>query len=244
MHLARSEQSCELDERCQLRIANPESEIRWLEIGGVRFEFDGRPATLNFVDDVTERRRMDEKIRELAFHDTLTGLPNRRTVIDRLAQTIAANRRSGANAALMFMDLDNFKPLNDRHGHSVGDLLLIEVGHRLRACVREVDTVARFGGDEFAVLLIDLPADPTDAQAAARQLATRMLDSLSQPYRLRVGGRDAARTIEHVCTASIGVHLFGAGPAAPDELIDRADGAMYAAKHAGRHNVRFSGEAG
>ena len=217
---------------------------RWFQVSGVAFEWRGTPATLNFVSDVTEQRKAQEKIRELAFHDTLTRLPNRRMFLDRLNLAMAANRRSGRYGAIVFMDLDNFKPLNDRHGHNVGDLLLIEVAHRLLANLRAMDTAARFGGDEFVVLLTDLSADRALAEEQSRQVARKLLDVLAEPYRLDAVHSAGTLTVEHRCTATAGIVLFSNGEQNADALLDRADAAMYSAKQAGRNRVAFADAAG
>ena len=126
---------------------------------------------------VIEHHLAQEKIRNLAYFDVLTQLPNRRMLVDRLRQAMANGRRSGCHGALMFLDLDNFKPLNDAHGHEVGDLLRIEVADRLKACVREMDTVARFGGDEFIIMIRELDSDKVRSTAQARVIAMRNLAS-------------------------------------------------------------------
>lgn len=190
--------------------------------------------------DITERKRVEDEIRNLAFHDALTHLPNRRLLNDRLRQSLLANKRSACYGALLFLDLDHFKPLNDTHGHEVGDLLLLAAADRLTSCVREMDTVARFGGDEFVVLLSDLKADRADATAQVRNVAEKIRAALSEPYRLTIKHEHKAdTTIEHHCTVSIGVVLFGNQEASPDDLLKWADRAMYQAKEAGRNTVRF-----
>ncbi|WP_169204980.1 sensor domain-containing diguanylate cyclase [Aromatoleum petrolei] len=191
--------------------------------------------------DITARRKLEEQIRQLAFLDTLTQLPNRRLFTDRLNQALALTGRSACYGALLFMDLDRFKPLNDEHGHAVGDLLLLEVAERLKRCVREADTVARFGGDEFVVLIGALATDRAVSLAHAAAIAQDMLESLSQPYHLRKRndvGNDI--TIEHHCSASIGVTLFRGHETTVEALLQRADTAMYRAKAAGRNTVRFA----
>lgn len=190
--------------------------------------------------DVTERKLMEEQVRHLAFYDALTNLPNRRLLNDRLSQAMASSKRSGCHGAIMFLDLDNFKPLNDLHGHAVGDLLLIEVADRLRSCVREMDTVARFGGDEFVVMISELDADKAESVAQAGVIAEKILASLYQTYLLDIEHPGAARTcIEHHCTASIGVALFIDHEASQEEILKRADTAMFQAKEAGRNTIRF-----
>jgi len=182
--------------------------------------------------EVTRRKLLEAQVNLLAFRDTLTHLPNRRLLEDRLTQAMSSSNRSNCYGALVFLDMDNFKPLNDTHGHSVGDLLLIEVANRLKACVREADTVARFGGDEFVVLLCDLSGDKRDATAQAGRIAEKIRISLSTPYLLSL-------TIEHHCTASIGVALFKGREASEEHVIDSADSAMYQAKEHGRNTIRF-----
>ena len=183
----------------------------------------------------------EEQIRQFAFYDTLTDLPNRRLLYDRLRQTLAANRRSAARGALMLLDLDNFKPLNDLHGHAAGDSLLIEVGRRLKACVRQEDTVARFGGDEFVVMLAQLPEDLVESTAQARSIAEKIRIALGTSYSLGIVTQDGSpRHVEHVCSASIGVTLFDQFDMYPDEIIRRADLAMYLAKERGRDAVEFA----
>jgi diguanylate cyclase (GGDEF)-like protein len=190
--------------------------------------------------DIVERKRMEEQVRQLAFYDPLTGLANRRLLNDRLCQTLLTSKRSAFYGALMFLDLDNFKPLNDAHGHSVGDLLLLEVATRIKACVREIDTVARFGGDEFVVLLDELALSHEDSMAQAAVVAEKIRLALAAPYVLGLqrDGADAL-AVEHRCTASIGVTLFVYGEASQDDILVRADAAMYLAKEQGRNRVKF-----
>jgi diguanylate cyclase (GGDEF)-like protein/PAS domain S-box-containing protein len=190
--------------------------------------------------EITERKLLEDRVNHLAFYDTLTNLPNRRLLNDRLTQTMAASKRSKCYGALIFLDLDNFKLLNDRYGHAVGDLLLVEAGSRLKNCVREMDTVARFGGDEFVVILNELDADKTNATSQARLVAEKILASLSAPH-LLITNRDMqlASTIEHHCTASIGVSLFFNHEHNPDGILKWADEAMYQAKDAGGNSIKF-----
>ena len=140
----------------------------------------------------------------------------------------------------MFVDLDNFKPLNDLYGHKVGDLCLIEVATRMKACVRSIDTVSRFGGDEFVVLLSDFGLDKTESTAQAKVVAEKIRVKLSEPYRLplKTKGKPDA-TIEHRCTASIGVVIYGGHEASEEDILKWADKAMYEAKEAGRNTVKF-----
>ena len=188
--------------------------------------------------DITVQKELEDAVRQLAFHDALTKLPNRRLLTDRLGQVMAASKRASSYAALMFLDLDNFKPLNDTHGHDVGDLLLIEVAKRLTDAVREMDTVARFGGDEFVVLLGDLGS--TEPTAKAGVVAEKIRASLSKPYLLTVAQAGATdKVVEHHCSASIGVVVFMNHDLSQEEVLKRGDDAMYQAKEAGRNSIRF-----
>ena len=196
-----------------------------------------------FHRDITERNRMESHIRQMAFHDSLTKLPNRSLLNDRLTQAMAASKRSGFYGAMMFLDLDNFKPLNDAHGHEVGDLLLIEAADRLKGCVRKMDTVARFGGDEFVVMISELVADKDDSSAQARCVAEKIRVALSEPYHLTIKHDGKADTcVTHRCTASIGVALFVNQGTCPDDVLKWADTAMYQAKDSGRDTFRIYGE--
>jgi diguanylate cyclase (GGDEF)-like protein/PAS domain S-box-containing protein len=193
--------------------------------------------------DLTERKMMEDQVRQLAFIDPLTQLPNRRLLNDRLTQTMASSARTGRYAALMFLDLDNFKPLNDTHGHETGDLLLIEVAHRLKACVREMDSVVRIGGDEFVVMLGELGTDRAESRQQASAIAEKIRLVLAEPYLLTVlheGLPD--RTIKHHCSASLGVALFVNHHSSQIDILKWADAAMYHAKDAGRNRVRFHGD--
>lgn len=183
------------------------------------------------MTDITARKSEDDRIRGLAFHDHLTLLPNRGLLLDRVDRALAAARRSGGPGALMFLDLDDFKSVNDLYGHHVGDLLLRQVAERLTALVREVDTVARLGGDEFVVLLENLDPQNGRAEADAERVARKIVARLGEPF--DVGGRVAR------VGASVGITMFGPGDAelAPEVLLDRADEAMYLGKRAGKNQV-------
>jgi diguanylate cyclase (GGDEF)-like protein/PAS domain S-box-containing protein len=190
--------------------------------------------------EISKRKKMEEQVRRLAFYDALTKVPNRRLLYDRLKQTMAAGKRSGRHSALMFMDLDNFKPLNDLHGHVAGDLLLIEAADRLMRSVRESDTVARFGGDEFVVVLDELDSDRSVSTLQARKVAEKISAALSAPFLLRVSHEGkAAITVEHRCTASIGVVVFINHEGSQDDILKWADATMYRAKQDGRNLIRF-----
>jgi diguanylate cyclase (GGDEF)-like protein/PAS domain S-box-containing protein len=205
------------------------------------FDRNGKLVSVVHVSrDITERKKIEEQIRELAFYDTLTHLANRRLLNDRLGQAMAGSKRSGRYGAVMFLDLDNFKPLNDAHGHNVGDLLLIEVAQRLTRCVREMDTVARFGGDEFVVMLNELDVDQNLSLEQAGIVAEKIRLTLAEPYFLTSrGGDNTEIAVEHRCTSSIGVVLFINHEASPEDVIKWADMAMYQAKESGRNLVHF-----
>jgi diguanylate cyclase (GGDEF)-like protein len=188
--------------------------------------------------DVTERKEMQDKIKELAFYDPLTKLPNRRLLHDRLKLTLHSSKRSKKYSAIIYLDLDNFKPLNDTYGHSAGDLLLVEAANRLKSCVREIDTVARVGCDEFVVILNELSEEKEKSTSEANIIAHKILAALSVTYSFNIES-DNTLTIEHHCTASIGVLVFKANGDNEENLFKHADAAMYAAKEAGRNRIRF-----
>jgi diguanylate cyclase (GGDEF)-like protein len=179
-------------------------------------------------------------LKQLALYDPLTQLPNRRLLNDRLNQTMITSKRSGCHVALMFLDLDHFKPLNDTHGHAVGDLLLIEVANRLKSCIRGMDTIARFGGDEFVVMLSELNVNKAQSMSQAEVVAEKIRFALSEPYWLTVK-RDGQtdNTVEHHCTASIGIVVFMNHQGSLDDVLKWADQTMYQAKEAGRNRIRF-----
>lgn len=180
--------------------------------------------------DITDRKTAEAQLIQLAYFDPLTQLPNRRLLMDRLTHALAATKRNGLYGALLFVDLDHFKVINDTRGHEAGDLVLVETARRLRGAVRAEDSVARLGGDEFVVLLDGLHAQELESAAQAQIVAEKILHSLAQPY--RVNG------YEFHCTASIGVDLFARESSAID-LIQHADLAMYQSKVAGRNRLRF-----
>jgi diguanylate cyclase (GGDEF)-like protein/PAS domain S-box-containing protein len=203
----------------------------WLTITAVK---DDAGVVSNYVatlSDISSRKAAEDEIRNLAFYDPLTRLPNRRLLLDRLAQTLAASARHRREGALLFIDLDNFKTLNDTLGHDKGDLLLQLVAQRLLTCVREGDTVARLGGDEFVVMLEDLSEDEQEAATQAETVGEKILATLNLPYQLA--------GCEHHSTPSIGITLFDDNKETIDDLLKRADLAMYQAKAAGRNTLRF-----
>jgi diguanylate cyclase (GGDEF)-like protein/PAS domain S-box-containing protein len=213
------------------RRKNEEIYPEWLTITAVVGK-DGK--ITNYICaffDITERKQAEDKIHNLAFYDPLCQLPNRRLLFDRLHQAVTTSARNQTCAGLLFIDLDNFKTLNDTRGHDIGDLLLIEVGQRLRTCIREIDTLARLGGDEFVVLLEGLSEDRTQAAVQARGVGEKMLKAINQPYMLK--------DIEHYSSASIGISLFANYRQNLDDLLKQADTAMYAAKRSGRNTLRF-----
>jgi diguanylate cyclase (GGDEF)-like protein/PAS domain S-box-containing protein len=213
---------------------------RLLETHAVPMNEQGQTVHLAVTRDITRRKQMEDQVRQLAFHDPLTNLPNRRLLLDRLAQAMAASKRSGLYCAVMFLDLDKFKILNDTHGHGAGDSLLLAVTDRLKNCVREVDTVSRFGGDEFVVLLNCLTADRAESTAQAAIVAEKIRVTLQEPYMLSIEreGRVDAQ-VDYHCTVSIGVAIFINHEASPEDILKWADAAMYKAKDAGRNTVQF-----
>jgi diguanylate cyclase (GGDEF)-like protein/PAS domain S-box-containing protein len=195
---------------------------------------DEAGVTTNYVStltDITMSRAASDEIKHLAFYDPLTQLPNRRLLLDRLNQALATSARSRRHGALLFLDLDYFKTLNDTLGHDVGDLLLQQVAERLTACIREGDTVARFGGDEFVMLLEDLSEIDIEAAAQTEAIGNKVLALLNQAFHLAA--------YEHHCTISIGATLFNGHEAVMDELLKQADIAMYQAKESGRNALSF-----
>jgi len=189
---------------------------------------DGRIIWHGYIADLSDRKRAEAKIERLAYFDSLTGLPNRRYFTDQLEQTVRANKRTGDHSALLYLDLDNFKSLNDGHGHEIGDRLLQEVAKRLKESARARDTVSRFGGDEFVVLLDNLGSDRTRAAASASGAANKILRAFGRGFDL---GK-----FQHFSTPSIGVALFDASCGTANDIIKGADVAMYEAKKRGRNN--------
>lgn len=190
--------------------------------------------------EVARRTESEQRIREMAFHDELTGLPNRRMLSDRLTHAIAVSKRNGLYSALMFLDLDNFKVLNDNHGHELGDMLLIEVSRRLMKCVRTTDTVARIGGDEFVVMLGELNASKAVSIDEAGIVAEKIRAHVAEPFELTIAKEGQEQlTVRHHCSASIGVVVFLDNKSSQHDLLKWADATMYQAKQAGRNVVRF-----
>lgn len=179
-------------------------------------------------------------VQELAFNDPLTGLPNRRLLKDRLQQSIAHNKRWGTHGAAIFLDLDKFKVLNDQFGHEVGDELLVAVAHRLKFAVRETDTVARFGGDEFVILLDQLNENLIDARAEAEEISNKILNALTPAHSLHIRRDErASTTVKYQNFASFGVVVFDGDESKLNSILDWADEAMYWAKSEGGRTIRF-----
>ncbi len=204
---------------------------KWLAITAVKDDLGHVTHYVGNFTDITERKASDEKIKSLAFYDTLTQLANRRLLTERLEHAIAIQARTGYYGALLFLDLDNFKLLNDTQGHGVGDELLIEVANRLKACVRETDAVARLGGDEFIVLLEELDRASDSSAVQAKMVAEKIVAALAKPYVLS--------SVVHNCSSSIGIVLFGDFDITADTVLAQADTAMYAAKKSGKNTYRF-----
>lgn len=199
---------------------------KWLSIGAVRGERDEITHFVAIFTDITAMKQSEERLLQLAHFDFLTGLPNRILFRDRLSQAMRQAKRNKRGMALMFIDLDRFKGINDSLGHKAGDQLLVEVAGRLLACVRKSDTVARLGGDEFTVVVSEL-----HAPAAAAVVAEKIIESVGQPVTLE--------GVEVVVTPSIGIAVFPADGATPEDLIKNSDRAMYQAKEQGRNTYRF-----
>lgn len=211
---------------------NGEYYLQWMHITAVLSD-DG-DTVQNFVVtiiDTTERKAAEQRIEQLAFYDQLTDLPNRRMLMDRLTRALAAATSSEQYGALLYIDLDDFKTLNDTRGHDTGDLFLQQVAERLVGCIRHTDTVARIGGDEFIILLESLSANVSKATDFAGTLATTVLEAFRQPFFMP--------NLEHFCTLSIGITLFSNHSHSVDELLKQADLAMYQAKDAGKNTARF-----
>lgn len=208
-------------------------EKQWFELTVVRkpTEPGEEERFIAIARDITERKITEEAIQYLAFHDSLTGLPNRRLFNDRLHSALVSSHRQQQHGALMFLDLDKFKQLNDTHGHDVGDLMLQEVARRLLQNIRAVDTVARLGGDEFVVLIQALSADQQEARMHASTVGHKILASMNEPYLLS--------DRHHTTSPSIGIALFNGEHVPPAEILKQADIAMYQAKSLGRNTLCF-----
>ncbi|MBS1139404.1 MAG: hypothetical protein H6R13_857 [Proteobacteria bacterium] len=224
---------------CEYQIQHAEGHYVWVSDHGKVVQRDAYGAPVRLVGsirNIDERKRNEAEIHQLAFYDTLTELPNRRLMNDRLQQALFKSARSKLVGAVMFIDMDRFKELNDTHGHAMGDLLLQEVAHRLKLCVRQQDTVARLGGDEFIVLLEGLSASSSQALINAQVVSSKLLRSLNEPYQLG--------ELSYHSTPSVGLTMFSGDGDTIDEILKRADVAMYQSKAAGRNRVSVYGDTG
>jgi diguanylate cyclase (GGDEF)-like protein/PAS domain S-box-containing protein len=214
------------------RLKSGASNPFWVSISSVN---DGQQLAPNTIVatyiDISERKKVEAKINDLAYYDQVTGLPNRTFLLDRMHLAMAASARNSSYCALLFLDLDNFKTINDTLGHEMGDVLLKQVAQRLKRSVREVDFVARLGGDEFVVILTDLGTVETDAAHGAKSASAKVLSNLAQAYQFD--------NIDYLSTASLGVTMFLGDAVAIDELMKQADLAMYRSKSAGRNTTHF-----
>lgn len=215
------------------RLAN--DEVRTVEVHSSPVEVDGRLLLFSIIHDITERKQLEEQMQGMAFYDALTKLPNRRWLFERLTKALASSASTRRHGALMFLDLDHFKTLNDLHGHDVGDQLLVEAARRIQTCIRNQDSVARLGGDEFVVMLEGMAEDALEAVAQAEGVAEQLRDALTQPYMLH----HKKKMVVHHCSSSIGVVMFLEYEERQEQLLKCADIAMYRAKGAGRNTVRF-----
>ena len=204
---------------------------KWLTITAVKNEQGETTEYVAIFSDITARKQAEEEIRNLAFYDSLTRLPNRRLLLDRFRLALSVSARSNHYGAVLFLDMDKFKTLNDTLGHDYGDLLLVEVAQRIQSCVREVDTVARLGGDEFVVLIEEISTNAEEVSQKVALIAEKIRTSLAAPYKLK--GH------EHHSSPSIGVCLYRGNEESVDALLKHADLAMYQAKDSGRNAVRF-----
>lgn len=236
-HLPLHAQTCRQDavSELELRIVKKDGSVLWVShrchpVFGDAGDYQGRRVT---VTDIQDRKEAEEHIRNLAYFDALTGLPNRRLLLDRLGQALAASSRSRRYGALLMLDLDHFKALNDTKGHDAGDRLLVEVAQRITHVLRELDTVSRLGGDEYVIMLEELSADVEKAAGEAELVAEKIRGALNAPYQVVAGEPP------HHCTPSIGVALFRGHQESIETLLKQADVALYQAKDAGRNRVRF-----
>lgn len=218
----------------EIQRVRSDGSLMWISVSGLPL-FDEHGTFSGYYGigrDISARKQVELEIERLAFYDVLTGLPNRRMLIDRLQQALDFSARRATYGALLFIDLDNFKILNDTLGHQMGDELLKQVAQRLGKCVRSIDTVARLGGDEFVVMLEEIGSNSAQAAALAETVGYKIVNMLNQEYRL--GAQH-----HHHSSPSIGVTLFYQREHSIDELLKRADLAMYQAKAAGRNTLRF-----
>jgi len=210
---------------------NGEIYPKWLKITAVKDETQKTSHYVGIFSDLSERRKSEAEIRNLAFYDSVTGLPNRHLFIECFRAAMSGATRMKHFGAVLFIDLDRFKILNDTMGHDYGDLMLVEVANRLKTCVREIDTVARLGGDEFVVLLKNISDDKEDASLKAGQIAEKMRETLALPYILN--------DHHYVSSPSIGISMYNGNEESVEVLIQQSDMAMYQAKNSGRNAIRF-----
>lgn len=225
----------------EIRYVRKDGAVVWVQVHSsvMRSASGTAKYGISVVTDIAQRKAAEDQIHTLAYYDSLTKLPNRRMFVDRLTHALAVSARTRRQGAIMFIDLDHFKTLNDIQGHDVGDRLLAEVALRLQETIRQGDTVARMGGDDFVLMLEDLPPDDLVA-AHVEAVARKILAEIDRPYRLELKmGEITHNTIEYHCTASIGIALFGAQQENVDDLLKQADLAMYQAKDSGRNSIRF-----
>jgi len=213
------------------RFRKRSGEIFWVSIAASVIEIEGEQCVLSVMRDISKAKVAEDRIWDLAFYDSLTRLPNRCLLVDKLCAALTSSAATGRMVALLFVDLDNFKKLNDTYGHQAGDVALREVAHRITSCVRDIDTVARLGGDEFVVMLEDLSEDPEHAGAEAKAAGERILAAVDLPYVL--DGHEC------ISTASIGISVFWDHKESADEVLQKAELAMYQAKAAGRDTIRI-----
>jgi diguanylate cyclase (GGDEF)-like protein/PAS domain S-box-containing protein len=215
----------------EIQFRKKSGDLVWGMMSASIVEIDGMRCVLTIARDISNAKAAEDEIRSLAFFDPLTGLPNRRLLLERLRLSLAAGNREGRMRALLFVDLDNFKTLNDTLGHQMGDLLLQEAARRLSSCVREADTVGRLGGDEFVLMLGNLSEVPEEAATQAKAVGEKILSTVAEPYHLN----------GHECrsSASIGIAVFGGQNESSSDVLQQADIAMYQAKSAGRNTLRF-----
>lgn len=215
----------------EFRLRKKNGESIWILLSCSTMEIEGDTCLLCVIRDLSHAKAAEDEIHTLAFYDPLTHLPNRRLLLDRVEQALAASVRERSKKAMLYVDLDNFKTLNDTLGHEAGDVLLNAVAQRLLACTREVDTLARLGGDEFAIMLDDLSESAEDAADQAGHIAARIAAADCAPY--MIAGR------EYHIRSSIGISIFGSESKSAHEILQQAEIAMFQAKAAGRKTVRF-----
>jgi diguanylate cyclase (GGDEF)-like protein/PAS domain S-box-containing protein len=206
-------------------------DLLWGMMSATVMDLDNEPCLLSVTRDLSEAKTAENEIKRLAYYDPLTGLPNRRMLLERLRQALTYDRRNSRKRALLFVDVDNFKNLNDTLGHHIGDLLLQEIAHRITSCIRETDMAARIGGDEFVVMVENLSDAQEEAGSQASLIAEKILARIGEAYTLS----------QHECisTSSVGITVFGYGKESATQILQQADIAMYQAKAAGRNAIRF-----